>query len=222
MRGALFTLVLLSGGLIACQQSSSADGATYFVTPGMTAPETADLSKGDVPRDSYGRPYFYEGLGQPVAEFAGELETGGAFASSDLIGQWTVIEVWGIWCHDSRRDAPYAAELSLVLAENADIGFMSVHTPQNAMRASKALKSYASISAWYDEKGYSMPTVVDQNASIRDALKIRWTPTYLLIAPDLTVQGFRTGLADTGDNAVEGFIADIQAVRTTWGADQGR
>ena len=62
-------------------------------------------------------------------------------------------------------------------------------------------------------------TVIDEDASIREALKIRWTPTYLLVAPDLTVQGFRTGLADAGDDAVKTFVQDIALTRADWNTD---
>ncbi len=51
-----------------------------------------------------------------------------------------------------------------------------------------------------------------------EALRIRWTPTYLVIAPDLTVQGFRTGLADAGELAVKDFVQDIAETRAGWDA----
>ena len=68
-----------------------------------------------------------------------------------------------------------------------DLNFISIHTPPNAARADEAYGRYGSVEAYFDEKGYSYPTVIDTNASIRDALKIAWTPSYLLVAPDLTV-----------------------------------
>ncbi len=212
---------MLSIALSACaiaheHASTNDDAATGFYRPGATAPATADLSRGDVPRDDYGRPYTYEGLGLPLPEFTGETLQETTFSSSLLSGQWTVIEVWGIWCHDSRRDAEYAAALSRALAQDPDVSFMSIHTPQNAANASKALRGYDSVGAWFDEKGWDFTTVIDSDASIREQLRIRWTPTYLLVAPDLTVQGFRTGLADAGDHAVKDFVQDIAEARRDW------
>lgn len=210
-------------GLVACAAAAppmTDEAATGYYRLGSEIPETADLSRGDVPRDSYGRPYTYEGLGEPLPAFTGELAAGASFSSSELAGKWTVIEVWGIWCHDSRNDAPYAAALSSALAQDPDVGFMSIHTPQNAARADKALRNYASVSSWFDEKGWSFPTLIDADASIREALRIRWTPTYLVVAPDLTVQGFRTGLYKTSDNAVEDFVQDIAATRRDWTSAQ--
>lgn len=210
-------------GLAACAfaeapASKGENDATGFYRPGVTIPDSADLSRGDVPRDGYGRPYTYEGLGERLPDFIGETTEETTFSSRTLEGRWTVIEVWGIWCHDSRRDAKYAAALSSALAQDPDVDFMSIHTPPNADNTHQALRNYASVADWFEEKGWSFLTVVDHNASLRETLKIRWTPTYLLIAPDRTVQGFRTGLADAGDDAVKGFVQDIARARADWTA----
>ena len=219
----VFVASIVSLGLFACadiglSQSGAGEKATDFYRPGDVPPESADLSRGDVPRDGYGRPYTYEGLGAPLPAFTGTLASGASFSTSVLEGRWTVIEVWGIWCHDSRNDAKYAAELSRALAQDPDVDFMSIHTPQNRDRTDKALRNYDSVSAWFDEKGWAFPTVVDEDASIRELLKIRWTPTYLVIAPDLTVQGFRTQLKDAGETRIEDFVEDIAATRAAWTA----
>lgn len=214
---ALFTALGLAAFAFADSPVSvGEDDATGFYRPGVTIPDTADLSRGDVPRDSYGRPYTYEGLGEKLPDFIGETTEETTFSSRTLEGRWTVIEVWGIWCHDSRRDAEYAAALSRALAQDPDVDFMSIHTPPNATHADRALRKYSSVSDWFEEKGWSFLTVVDHDASLRETLKIRWTPTYLLIAPDLTVQGFRTGLADAGDDAVKRFVRDIAGTRAEW------
>lgn len=217
----IFSVFCIALGFAACAQAhdhnkTSDDDATGYFRPGSVAPDTADLSRGDVPRDSYGRPYTYEGLGEALPIFSGKLADGGDFSSLDLEGRWTVIEVWGIWCHDSRNDAPYAAALSTALAQDPDVDFMSVHTPPNAEHADKALRDYDSVAAWFDEKGWEFPTVIDEDASFRTDLRIRWTPTYLVVAPDRTVQGFRTSLADAGDLAVKDFVQDIAATRRDW------
>lgn len=190
--------------------------ATYLIRPNISVPDTADMSRGDVPRDDYGRPYTYEHLGQTLPAFSGPLVDGGTFSSSDLSGKWTVIEVWGLWCHDSMNDSPYAAALSTALAQDPALDFMSIHTPQSADHIDKAYKSYGSVSAYFADKGYSYPTVVDANASIRDILKIRWTPTYILVAPDLSVQAFRTGLADAKGEPVKDFVRQMSDIRGQW------
>ena len=182
----------------------------------MSVPDTADMSRGDVPRDAYGRPYTYEYLGQTLPTFSGQLVGGDVFSSSDLSGKWTVIEIWGLWCHDSMNDAPYAAALSTALAQDPAVDFMSIHTPQSADHIDSAYKSYSSVAAYFADKGYSYPTLVDTDASLRDSLKIRWTPSYILVAPDLSVQAFRTGLADADGEPVKDFVRQISDIRGIW------
>ncbi len=215
----------LASFLVACAEpdhTPKPGDATYLVRPGMAAPETAKIKDGDVPRDRYGRPYTYEGLGDPLPDVSGTLIDGMSFSTAGLEGKWTVLKVWGVWCHDSRRDAPFAAALAQSLATETDISFLSIQTPQNAERADKALKGYASVKAWFEEQDYVLPTLVDEDASVRTKLSIRWTPTYLIIAPDLTVQGFRTGLSDAGETAVSDFVDGIDEIRTDWTAAQAR
>lgn len=189
--------------------------ATYLITPGMSVPPTADMSRGDVPRDDYGRPYTYEYLGQRLPAFSGPLADGGTFSSIALEGKWTVIEVWGLWCHDSMTDAPYAAALSTALAQDPDVDFITIHTPQNAQNI-RTYGKHGSVAAFFDEKGYRYRTLIDTDASVRDTLKIRWTPSYLVIAPDMTVQAFRTGLADADGEPVKDFVREIANVRAAW------
>lgn len=217
-------LALVALGCTACAEAApptNSKSAIGYYTPGMNAPAHADLSRGDVPRDSYGRPFTYEGLGEKLPDFDGELASEQSFASSALAGQWTVIQVWGIWCHDSRNDAEYAAALSRAIGQDPDLNFMTIHTPQNANSTRKAFRGYSSVSAWFEEKGWSYPTLIDADASIREQLRIRWTPTYLVVAPDLTVQGFRTSLADAGDLAVKDFLQDVAETRRAWDSAQG-
>jgi len=196
--------------------ADNAIAATYLVRPGMSPPDGADMSHDDVPRDPDGRPYTHKNLGLRLPDFAGETADGGAFTSAELEGKWTVIEIWGLWCHDSMNDAPYAAALSTALAQDPDVSFMSIHTPQKAARAEEAYASYGSVAAYFEDKDYSFPTVVDRDASIRETLSIRWTPTYLLVAPDRSVQAFRTGLSDADGEPVKDFVRQISHIRGTW------
>ncbi|MDJ0920411.1 MAG: TlpA disulfide reductase family protein [Henriciella sp.] len=191
--------------------------ATGFVTAASIAiPDSADLSRGDVPRDSYGRPFTYEYLGEVLPAFSGTMATGDSFSSDSLADRWVVIDVWGLWCGDCMRDAKYVAALSVALEQDPDLEFLSIHTPPSAARADEAYKKYESVPAYFEEVGYSYPTLIDTDASIRDTLKVRWTPSYLLLAPDGTVQGFRTEFAAADGEPVRDFLRDIAEVRETW------
>lgn len=197
--------------LAACAQSID---ATYLIKPGMSVPETADHSRGDVPRDDYGRPFSYEFLGEKLPNFSGKTSDGAAFSSDALTGTWTVIRIWGLWCHDSMRDADYAVALAEALEAEPGIDFLTIHTPYTADHTAKAYGEYGSVPAYFEDTGKHMPTIVDSDASLRAALKIRWTPSYLIIGPDLTVEGFRTEFAGAGESSVEDFVAQLQGLRS--------
>ena len=90
-------------------------------------------------------------------------------------------------------------------------------TARTVQRADEAFGRYGSVDAYFEEKGYSYPTIVDEDASIRETLGIAWTPSYILVAPDLTVQGFRSELAAASSNApVADLLADIEEVKASY------
>lgn len=207
--------------LAACGQSGNpnSEKATGFITPATPVPASAETEPDDVPRDEYGRPFDYDYLGEPLPAFSGPMNGGATFDSSALEGQWTVIDVWGLWCSDCMADAKYVAALASAIAQDPDLHFLSIHTPPSAARADEAYGRYGSVEAYFEEKGYSYPTVIDTNASIRDALEIAWTPSYLLVAPDLTVQGFRSELSAADGEPVKDFIRDIARVKAAYTPD---
>lgn len=196
--------------------SSNGADATGFITPQTAVPASAETGDGDVPRDDYGRPFTYEYLGKPLPAFSGTMLAGPAFSSEDLAGQWTVIDVWGLWCGDCMADAPYVAALASAIAQDPDLSFLSIHTPPSAARADEAFGRYEDVQAYFDEKGYSYPTLIDPDASIRDTLEIAWTPSYMLVAPDGTVQGYRSELSAANGEAVKDFLRDIADVKAAY------
>lgn len=197
--------------------------ATHFLTPGHAVPETAKRRAGGVPRDEAGRPYDYLHLGRELPAFSGPMLDGTRFSSDALGGQWTLIEVWGVWCSDSRRDAPYVQSLWNRIKADDDLAFLSVHVPQSAEKADMAYGRFASVDAYFEEESYSWPVMLDTDASIRETLAVRWTPSYILVAPDLTVQGYRNELATSGEeDPVSALLDLIDAVKASYDPDAPR
>lgn len=197
-------------------KSTGLADATELILPTTPIPEDADTSHDGTPRDDYGRPYTHAALGQPLPAFSGLDDRGEPFTSTALLGRWTVIEVWGLWCHDSMRDAPFAAALARALDQDPDVDMMTIHTPQKPETADQAFGDYGSVAAYFADKGYRIPTVIDTDASIRADLMIRWTPSYMLIAPDGSVQAYRTGLSDAEGEPVKDFVRQISEIRGAW------
>lgn len=180
----------------------------------LTAETARPLSADGVVRDEKRRPYSYELLGQKVPAFSAELHDGGAVTEDIFRGKWTIIDVWGIWCGDCRRDAPLVRSLNRLAAADPDIEFLSLHTPPSRARAAEAYGQFGSIDAYFKAEGGSYPTIVDKDASLREILKIVWTPTYLLVGPDLTIQAFRTDLSVGDETGLTDVIEQARAVRS--------
>ena len=190
--------------------------ATGFITENLTPPIGAREDAEDgVYRDSYGRPFNYAYLGEPLPAFSGTLIDGTRF-DSEAIDTWMIIDVWGMWCGDCRADAPNVAALVTAVNQDPELDFLSIHTPASANRTDPEdmFRQYGSVEAYFADKGYSYPTLIDTDASIRDTLKIRWTPSYLLIDPDGIVRGYRTEMSAAGGEPVKDFLREVEEVKS--------
>lgn len=204
---------LLLFTLAACS-APKPEAATQFITNPAPAPTSATTDENGVARDNYGRPFSYAFLGKPLPAIK-ETSLSGEAIDSSRFDKWTVIDVWGLWCSDCMADSKYVAEFAeRAPAEN--INFLSLHVPASATRATtqEMFGKYGSVEAYFDKAGYSYPTLVDTDASLRERLQIAWTPTYLLVSPDGIVRGFRTELSAAGETPVDDFLTAIQTVRS--------
>nr|WP_321511808.1 TlpA disulfide reductase family protein [uncultured Hyphomonas sp.] len=186
------------------------EDATGFIT----ANPLPLADDGSIRSDDYGRPYEYALLGKQLPHFTGTMLDGTEFDSADL-NQWTVIDVWGLWCSDCLADGPYAAALATAIDQDPDLDFLSIHVPASAARTTpeELYKKYGSIEAYFDEKGFEFPVVLDMDTSLRSALKISWTPSYLLVSPDGVVKGYRSEFSAAKGEPVKDFLKDVARVK---------
>jgi thiol-disulfide isomerase/thioredoxin len=215
----LFGLMAMMS-LAACESKAPDENggarATGFITANTPPPASAADSRNDgVPRDADGRPFSYALLGEKLPQLKGQMADGTVFDAASLRG-WTVIDVWGIWCGDCMADAPYVDALARAIAADPDLQFLSVHVPANQTRVSaeEMFGKYGSVAAYFKAKGYAYPTLVDTDGSLRETLKVSWTPSYLIVSPDGIVRGFRTDLSAAGGDPVKDFMRDIARVRS--------
>ncbi|MBU2606389.1 MAG: redoxin domain-containing protein [Alphaproteobacteria bacterium] len=195
-------------------QAETSTGPIGIITANPPPASTEEDSEKDVIGDAHDRPIEYGLLGQPLPHFTATMADGQAFDSS-VLNRWMVIQVWGVWCGDSKRDAPYAAALATAIEQDPDLYFLSIHVPQNAESTSDEdmYGTYGSVEGFFAEEGHSYPTVLDTDASIRDLLKITWTPSYILISPDGVVRGFRTDLSVADGEPVKDFLKEVARVK---------
>ena len=69
-------------------------------------------------------------------------------------------------------------------------------------------------------RGEVYPTALDTDGALREAFAISWTPTYLLIGPDLTIRAFRTDLSVGGQRAVRMALDEARAIRQEFETDR--
>ena len=196
---------------VAEPESALPEDATGFITAN---PLPLDPEGKEVRRDDYGRPYEYALLGQKLPEFSGSLLDGTEFDSTKL-KTWTVIDVWGIWCSDCRADGPYVAALATAINQDPDLDFVSIHTPASEARISpeEMFGKFGSVEAYFADTGYNFPVLVAPDVSLRNALKITWTPSYILVSPDGVVKGYRSEFAAAKGEPVKDFLKDIARVK---------
>jgi len=188
-------------------------GDTGLIMAETPLSETAADTRDDgILRDETGRPVTHDLLGQSLIQFEAPLVGGGTFESENLRGQWTVMTFWGVWCHDSRNDAENIAAVAEHFADHPDVNFMSLHVPYNRDYLDQRFGNYASVEAYFEDAGVSWPVALDEESILRNWQKIRWTPTYLVIGPDMTIEAYRTDLSVAGEGAVERFIDEVETL----------
>lgn len=196
------------------QADTGPDDKPTLITTDTQLPDDAEDLRGDgILRDSSGRPVTHRLLGERLPDISGQLVGGESIDAADLAGQWTVIVAWGVWCHDSRNDMDNISHLADRLEDTTDVDFLSVHVPYTPAHLDTMYRNHGSVSGYFEHRGVSFPTLLDETGDLRAYLEVDWTPTYLVVAPDLTVRGYRTDLSISGDNAVEAFLKSIQKLR---------
>lgn len=215
----LLTLILLSLTLFiptGCGDTSGEAFERGLITSTTPLPEGAEDRRDDgILRDPSGRPVSHPLLGKRFPAFGAPNINGTQFSTDDLIGQWTVITIWGVWCHDSRNDAENISAVASHFSNHPDIGYVSLHVPPGADDLDRRFRNYGSVNGYFADRGLSWPTVLDETATIREILDVQWTPTYLLVGPDLTIQAFRTDLSVVTDHdPVSRFIENVEEIMT--------
>ncbi len=78
---------------------------------------------------------------EEVKEFSGRLLDGGTFASSDLDGAVSVVNVWGSWCGPCRIEAPALREVANAF-EDEGVRFLGLNVRDNDAAALAFEKSF--------------------------------------------------------------------------------
>jgi hypothetical protein len=155
----------------------------------------------------------YPLLGQTIPKFTAKLNAGGEVTQEALRNHWTILAFWGLWSDDSLADARYMRALVSAVDQDPDLEFLSIHIPPALGKGDVAFGAFRSLDQWFKDQGGTWPTAIDTDGSISDRFQITGAPIYLLVGPDLTIEGWRTDLSSTPDNGIKSVVRGVAAIK---------
>ena len=142
----------------------------------------------------------YTGMGSTLPAFALKQADGTELTHENLRDRWTILAFIGGNDAAAKTEHDYIAALNSAADQDPDLDFLAIQSvpPQSAPNTPRA------PAPW--------PTVYD-DAGVAVALHIDTPPIYLLVGPDLTIEGYRGALAATPDNGIKSVIRGVAEIR---------
>jgi thiol-disulfide isomerase/thioredoxin len=169
------------------------------------------------------RPRAYAGIGQAAADFELPKLGGGVARLSDYAGKALILSFGGLWCPDCVLDGPYLSHLARLAERDDRVAFLDIHTrnrfgkwgPNARERSDHAVydaeESGLALAAYFAETGHSYPVAFDASRTwAREAYKIEWSPTYVIVDRHGVIRRWRTDLFDRA--SAEAFFAEAAEV----------
>ena len=186
--------------LAACGQVPADNVEATPAIEAIAAVAPAGPSKGvdgwEIDMTAYGK------IGSAIPAFAGKLANGTEVTAEGLRGRWTII---GIWSSDAvpPEEPNFAAALNSAVDQDPDLDLLMV--------LRKTDGAAAPTHPW--------PTLMDEG-SIIPSFALPATPAYLLVGPDLTIEGYRGALSASPDDGIKSVIRGVAEVRKQVAAPQ--
>lgn len=195
MRGLLAASTFLA--LAACGQPPTepappAQGAAASPVEGSTTPIEAKVAVPGWETDAAA----YIGMGTTVPPFSGASADGTAFSHESLRGRWTILG-FDAFDTSSEDEKIFIAALNSAADQDPELDFLQVFKMPPDVTAPPVTK-------W--------PSIAD-NGAAAEAFGLASTPAYLLIGPDLTIEGYRGGLSATPEDGVKPVFRGVHEIR---------
>lgn len=177
--------------LAACGQppaESSAPPAPEAATPEPPAPSTsASILGWDTATSAYAK------IGTTLPAFTARKGDGSEITAEALRGRWTILGVWG----PTRiaNETSFAAALNSAVDQDPDLDLLIEHTLVDGKAAPDG--------PW--------PKISDTGLAATLGLPV--LPSYLLIGPDLTIEGWRGPLELSPENGIKPVIQGVHEIR---------
>lgn len=186
--------------LAACGQAPVENVDVTPATEAVAAVAPAGPSQGidgwEIDMTAYGK------IGGPLPAFAGKLADSKEVTAEGLRNRWTIV---GIWPDESvpPEESNFAAALNSAVDQDPDLDLLMIHR--------KADGASAPSHPW--------PVLVDEGTIIT-SLELPASPAYLLVGPDLTIEGYRGALSASPDDGIKSVIRGVAEIRKQVAAPQ--
>jgi hypothetical protein len=135
-------------------------------------------------------------LGSTLPAFALKQPDGTELTQENLRDRWTILGFTGANDAVAGKERDYISALNSAADQDPDLDFLAVRAPAAATPGGPA--------TW--------PTVED-TTGFAATVRIENTPAYLLVGPDLTIEGYRTALSATPDDGIKSVIRGVAEIR---------
>ena len=135
-------------------------------------------------------------IGSSIPAFALNQADGTELTQENLRDRWTILGFAGAET-SSEDEARFVSALNSAVDQDPDLDFLQIHRPPPGATAPR-------VTPW--------PSVRD-DGSATTAFGITETPAYLLVGPDLTIEGYRGALSATPDDGIKSVIRGVAEIR---------
>lgn len=198
MRTILFAASIAA--LAACGQApaepvqASAEQVSPAVAP---APAPAAIDGWEIDQTAYSK------VGSALTAYSVKQANGKDATAEALRGHWTILGVWPD-TGASADEANFAAALSSAAGQDPDLDVLIVQQKHEG-------SAPATPPQW--------PVLID-DGTVAKAIAAPVLPAYLLIGPDLTIEGYRGALTATPDDGIKSVIKGVAEIRKQVAAPQ--
>lgn len=154
-----------------------------------------DISESDVPENEAAKSDASEGDKTdedmvPAPDFTLTDQYGETHSLSDYRGKIIFLNFWATWCPPCREEMPYIEKLYRKYSEDpeSDVAILGVASPGSGRE-----KDIDGVKSFLKDKGYTFPTVMDQNADLLRSYYITAFPTTFIIDDEGNVLGYIPG-----------------------------
>jgi hypothetical protein len=177
--------------LAACGQppaESSAPPAPEAATPEAAAPSTSASIEGwDTATSAYAK------IGTTLPAFTARKEDGSEITAEALRGRWTILGLWGPT--SIANETSFASALNSAVDQDPDLDLLIEHTLVDGTPSPDG--------PW--------PKLSDTGLAAMLGPPV--LPSYLLIGPDLTIEGWRGPLELSPENGIKPVIQGVHEIR---------